>query len=190
VESAQNPFEAISRHSVDEHVLHILLGFAGVGATFAGFSGVVAVFGRRSHGEWLPEDLFRLRNLMFLSLGVCLLAFAPLVLATWHFSEPRSWALASLLLGLGSIVYLLYARPASYRLRRDRPGLMPTWASAIFILALIGAAILQFLNIVGLFVERGAGQYVAGLLALLCAAAMQFAFLVIRPLSSVSSDVR
>ena len=42
---------------MDEHVLHILLGFAGVGATFAGFSGVVAVFGRRAHGEWLPEDL-------------------------------------------------------------------------------------------------------------------------------------
>jgi hypothetical protein len=33
VESAQNP-------SVDEHVLHILLGIAGVGAIFAGFSGL------------------------------------------------------------------------------------------------------------------------------------------------------
>jgi hypothetical protein len=167
---------------MDEHVLHILLGFAGVGATFAGFSGVVAVFGRRAHGEWLPEDLFRLRNLMFMSL----LAFAPLVLFTWHFAEARTWALASLLLFVGSLVYLLYARPASLRLRRDRPGLMPTWASAIFIVALSGAAILQFLNFVGLFFERGAGAYLAGLLALLCAAAMQFAFLVIRPLSSAA----
>jgi hypothetical protein len=172
---------------VDEHVLHILLGFAGVGATFAGFSGVVAVFGRRAHGEWLPEDLFRLRNLMFMSLGVCLLSFAPLVLITWHFLEARTWALASLLLGVGSIVYLLYARPASQRLRHDRPGLMPTWASAVFIVALSVAAILQFLNILGLFFDRGAGPYLAGLLALLCAAAMQFAFLVIRPLSASSS---
>jgi hypothetical protein len=171
---------------MDEHVLHILLGFAGVGATFAGFSGVVAVFGRRAHGEWLPEDLFRLRNLMFMSLGVCLLAFAPLVLSSWHFAEARTWALASLLLFMGSIAYLLYARPASLRLRRDRPGLMPTWASAIFIVALSAAAILQFLNVVGLFFERGAGAYLAGLLALLCAAAMQFAFLVIRPLSSAA----
>jgi hypothetical protein len=169
--------------AVDEHVLHILLGFAGVGATFAGFSGVVAVFGRRAHGEWLPEDLFRLRNLMFMSLGVCLLAFAPLVLATWHLGQPRTWALASLLLGVGSLVYLLYARPASLRLRRERPDLMPTWASAIFIVALSVAAILQFLNIAGLFFDRGAGPYLAGLLALLCIAAMQFAFLVIRPLN-------
>src|SRR4030095_15115943 len=105
--------------ALDEHVLHILLGFAGVGATVAGFSGVVAVFGRRAHGEWLPEDLFRLRNLMFMSLGVCLLAFAPLVLATWPLVQARRWALASLLLGAGSIVYLLYARPASMRLRRE-----------------------------------------------------------------------
>jgi hypothetical protein len=170
---------------VDEYVLHILLGFAGVGATFAGFSGVAAVFGRRAHGEWLPEDLFRLRNLMFMSLGVCLLAFAPLVLATWHLVQARTWALASLLLGAGSIVYLLYARPASMRLRRERPDLMPTWASAVFIVALSVAAILQFLNIAGLFFERGAGPYLAGLLALLCVASMQFAFLVIRPLSPV-----
>ena len=51
---------------------------------------------------------------------------------------------------------------------------------------LSAAAILQFLNVVGLFFERGAGAYLAGLLALLCAAAMQFAFLVIRPLSSAA----
>ena len=168
---------------MDEHVLHILLGFAGVGATFAGFSGVVAVFGRRAHGEWLPEDLFRLRNLMFMSLGVCLLAFTPLVLATWHLAQARTWALASLLLGTGSIVYLLYARPARQRLRSERPDLMPTWASAVFIVALSVAAILQFGNIAGLLLDRGAAPYLAGLLALLCIAAMQFAFLVIRPLS-------
>ncbi|HEX2493454.1 MAG TPA: hypothetical protein VHK24_06725 [Steroidobacter sp.] len=172
---------------MDEHVLHILLGFAGVGATFAGFSGVVAVFGRRAHGEWLPEDLFRLRNLMFMSLGVCLLAFAPLVLITWHFAAARTWALTSLLLFVGSLVYLLYARPANLRLRRDRPSLMPTWASVVFIAALSVAAILQLLNVVGLFFERGAGPYLAGLLALLCAAAMQFAFLVIRPLTSAGN---
>jgi hypothetical protein len=168
---------------VDEHVLHSLLGFAGVGATFAGFSGVVAVFGRRAHGEWLPEDLFRLRNLMFMSLSVCLLAFAPLVLMAWHLSAALMWALASLLLGLGSIVYLLVARPVSQRLRRDRPGLMPTWASATFIVALSVAALLQLLNVVGLFFDRGAGPYLAGLLALLCIAALQFAFLVMRPLT-------
>lgn len=63
---------------------------------------------------------------------------------------------------------------------------MPSWVSAVFIVALSVVAILQFLNVVGLFFDRGAGPFLAGLLALLCAAAMQFAFLVIRPLSSVA----
>jgi len=105
---------------------------------------------------------------------------------TWKFSVARTWGVVSLLLGLGSIVYLLYARPANLRLRRDRPGLMPTWGSAVFIVALSVTAILQLLNVVGLFVDRGAGPYLAGLLALLCVAAMQFAFLVIRPMTSVT----
>lgn len=168
---------------MDEHILHTLLGFAGVGATFAGFSGVVAVFGRRVHGEWLPEDLFRLLNLMFMSLSVCFAAFVPLVLMAWHFSAGLTWALASSLLGLGSIVYLFYARPFSRNLRRDRPGVMPTWATAAFIVALCVTALLQLPNIVGLVFDRGAGPYLAGLLVLLCLAAMQFAFLVIRPLT-------
>ena len=72
---------------MDEHILHILLGFAGVGATFTGFSGVVAVFGRRVHGEWFPEDRFRLTNLMVTSLSACLLSFAPLVSARLHLSD-------------------------------------------------------------------------------------------------------
>jgi hypothetical protein len=61
---------------------------------------------------------------------------------------------------------------------------MPTWGSAVFIVALSLAAILQLPNVVGLFFERGAAPYLAGFLALLCVAAMQFAFLVVMPLTS------
>ena len=61
-----------------EHTVLVLLGIAGVAATFAGFSGVVAAFGRRAHGEWLPEEHFRLANMLLISLGACLFAFVPL----------------------------------------------------------------------------------------------------------------
>jgi len=30
---------------------------------------VVAVFGRRAHGEWYPENRFRLTNMLMMSLG-------------------------------------------------------------------------------------------------------------------------
>ncbi len=65
----------------------------------------------------------------------------------------------------------------------EHPGVMPTWATAAFIVALCVTAILQLPNVVGLFFDRGAGPYLAGLLVLLCLGAMQFAFLVIRPLT-------
>lgn len=57
-----------------------------------------------------------------------------------------------------------------------------------FILSLCAAAILQVLNAGAIFVERGAGSFVAGLLLLLVAAALQFAYLVLEPISPASSD--
>jgi hypothetical protein len=171
---------------VDEHVVHILLGFAGVGATFTGFSGVVAVFGRRVHGEWFPEDRFRLTNLMATSLGACLLAFAPLVGALLHLSASTMWALVSAALGLACSGYLLYAGIVIRRLRRARPGLLPLWVSLVFALTLAVAAVLQILNVASVFFDREAGPYLAGLLALLLVAALQFAFLVIIPMTAAS----
>jgi hypothetical protein len=57
--------------AVDEHVLHILLGFAGVGATFT----VSAASSRCLAGEFMvsgwPEDRFRLTSLMVTSLSAC-----------------------------------------------------------------------------------------------------------------------
>jgi hypothetical protein len=54
---------------MDEHIVLTLVTIAGLGATFAGFSGVVAVFDRRAQGEWNPEELFRLTNMLVMSLG-------------------------------------------------------------------------------------------------------------------------
>jgi len=59
---------------MQEHSVLTLLGISGVGATFAGFSGVVAAFDRRAHGNWHPEERFRLINMVLISLSTCLLA--------------------------------------------------------------------------------------------------------------------
>ena len=48
---------------MDEHIAWTLVPIAGVGATFAGFSGVLAAFDRRAYGEWRPEGLNRLTAL-------------------------------------------------------------------------------------------------------------------------------
>jgi hypothetical protein len=62
-----------------DNAAFVLLGIAGVASTFAGFAGVVATFGRRAEGQWLPEERFRLINMIVLSLVACLLSFVPLI---------------------------------------------------------------------------------------------------------------
>jgi len=57
-----------SQVMMHENVVFVLLGIAGVASTFAGFAGVVATFGRRAQGKWLPEERFRLINMIVLSL--------------------------------------------------------------------------------------------------------------------------
>jgi len=171
---------------IDEQTVIILLGFAGVAATFTGFSGVVAVFAQRARGEWFPEERFRLTNMMLISLAACLFAFVPLVEALLHLPEPALWESASILMCAFCVTYLLCALPLRRRLHRTRHGALPMWATAVFVLSLVLAAVLQVLNAAAALFVRGAGPYVAGLLLLLIIAGLQFAFLVLTPLSSVA----
>ncbi len=168
---------------MNEHTVLVLLAIAGVAATFAGFSGVVAAFGRRTDGKWLPEERFRLTNMLITSLGACLFAFVPLTEELLHVPETALWTTSSTLLGAFCAVYVLYAMPHRKRLDWFRPGLLPVWATAVFVLSLCSGAVLQALNAVAILVERGGGPYVAGLLLLLVAAGLQFAFLVLAPFS-------
>jgi len=62
--------------------------------------------------------------------------------------------------------------------------LLPLWVTLVFALTLGLAAVIQFLNVARVFFDREAGPYLAGLLALLLIAALQFAFLVIMPMTA------
>jgi hypothetical protein len=175
---------------MSEHALLTLLGISGVAATFAGFSGVVAAFERRARGDWRPEEHFRLINMVVLSLGTCLFAFVPLVGELLRLSESALWLTASLLAGASCAAYVLCAIPRRRRLGRSRPGVLPLWATVVFVLCLSAAAALQFLNAAAGPAGRGGGLYVAGLLLLLVAAGFQFAFLILAPLKPGNRDDR
>ena len=83
-----------------DNAAFVLLGIAGVASTFTGFAGVVATFGRRGEGQWLPEERFRLINMILLSLVACLLSFVPLIEDLFHLAEVTLWTVASVLLSL------------------------------------------------------------------------------------------
>jgi hypothetical protein len=169
---------------MQENVLFVLLGINGLASTFAGFAGVVATFGRRAQGTWLPEERFRLINMIVLSLVACLFSFVPLIEDLFHLAEVTLWTVASILLGIFCVAYLVYAVLQRWRLNQSRHWALPLWVAAVLIIALGFAIVLQALNATGVLVERGAGPYVAGLSLLLTIAGLQFVFLVLTPLNS------
>ena len=91
---------------MQEHSVLTLLGISGVAATFAGFSGVVAAFDRRAHGNWHPEERFRLINMVVIALSTCLLALTPLTEESLGLSESALWMTASILMGAFCVVYV------------------------------------------------------------------------------------
>jgi hypothetical protein len=154
-----------------------------VAATFAGFSGVVAVFGRRAHGEWFLEDRFRLTNMLVTSLGACLFGFVPTVGVLLHIRGDDLWAIASLLMCGYCVAFIVRTLPHWRHLTVKHPGVLSPRVSAVVLGSSGLAAVLQLLNAVSILFHREAGPYVLGLLLLLIIAGIQFALLVLRPLS-------
>jgi len=169
---------------MDERTVLILLGIASVAATFAGFSGVVAVFGRRAHGEWFLEDRFRLTNMLVTSLGACLFAFLPTVGVLLHLHGPDLWAVSSLLMCAYCVAYIVNLVPNWQHLLLKHPGVLSPRASVVVWVSSILAALLQLLNAVSILFHREPGPYVLGLLFFLIIAGLQFALLVLRPLTA------
>lgn len=83
-----------------------LTALAEVSVAFAGFSGIVTAFRRRSPGEWSDLDRFRFRFMVEFSLATLLLSLLPLILAEMGLAEARAWSVASLVLGAGALAYL------------------------------------------------------------------------------------
>ena len=169
---------------MDEQTVLILLGISGVSATFAGFSGVVAVFGRRAHGEWFLEDRFRLTNMLVTSLGACLFGFIPTVGVLLNIHDRDLWAISSLLMGGYCVAYILKLVPNWQHLLLKHPGVLSVRASTVVFLSSVLAALLQLLNVVSILFHREPGPYVLGLLLLLIIAGLQFALLILRPLTA------
>jgi hypothetical protein len=61
----------------------------------AGFSGIVVVLGRRSQGEWRPQEELRLTNLLVGSLTAFLVSLLGVLLLSSPLSHTTVWSLCS-----------------------------------------------------------------------------------------------
>ncbi len=169
---------------MNDHAVMILLGIASVATAISGFSGVVAVFAGRTDGKWAPAERFRTTNMLILSLGACLLSFVPLTGEMFQISNGTTWMFSSLLLGLFCAAYFTYTIGMIRKLNLLRPGALIVWVGIVYFICLILAVILQVINAVGILTASGPGPFIAGLILMLVPAGLQFAFLVLTPLTS------
>jgi hypothetical protein len=166
-----------------EHAILTLLGIASVATAITGFSGVVAVFGGRADGQWSPADRFRTKNMLILSLGACLLSFLPLTEELFQVADRWIWISASSVLVVFCAVYFVYTAVMLRTAALRRRGALINWVRIVYFVCLTLAIVLQALNVAGAVVERNAAPYVAGLIFILIPAGLQFAFLVLTPLT-------
>jgi hypothetical protein len=168
---------------VSETIVLLLLGFAGVTATFAGFSAAVAVFGHHAQGEWNPVERFRLTVMLATALAACFFSFLPLVIAQAHLSETRTWTIDSALLGVFCVILMAVIPAARKRVNRALPGASPTWFYVLFVVAFSLTTLVQASNVAGVPFGHEPLPYLSGLFVLWMMAASEFAFLVLVPLS-------
>lgn len=172
---------------MSEHAVMTLLGIASVAIAVSGFSGVVAVFGGRAEGKWSVEARFRTTNMLILSLGACLLSFVPLTEELMQIPEHILWMTTSLLLIAFCSFYFVYTMIRLRNPELRRPGVLIKWVRQVYFVCLGLAIVLQALNVADVLVARGAGPFVGGLIFLLISAGLQFAFLVLTPLTTADS---
>ena len=75
----------------------LLLTLAEVSVAFAGFSGVVAVFGRRDPSSWSFADRYRFLLLVESSLSLLLFCILPFGLSSLHITDESVWRAMSAL---------------------------------------------------------------------------------------------
>jgi len=175
---------------LSEIAILTLSGIGAIAASFAGFSGVVVVFGERSHGDWLSKDRFRLVIMLAMSLSCCFFSFTPMVLNLFQVPPRQVWVYSSSLLGVSFFSFYMYVLPQSLRLMRYRMNNIDDVFSIVIIFVVSTAITMQALNATGLWFEIGPGAFVIGLLSLLFVSGIEFARLVLSPIKNFHTRSR
>jgi hypothetical protein len=132
-----------------------------------GFSGVVAVLGRRASGDWADLDRLRFRVMVRVAAVVLVLSLLPFPFRSAGFSESSTWGWSS---GIGTLLYALFLVSYLQEFYREQARLWSdsTVSKVAHIynsFVSIVAPLLLGLNATGLVFERTATPYlVASLL--------------------------
>jgi hypothetical protein len=131
---------------------------ASIALTMIGLSGVVAILGRRMHGEWAAGDIKRLK-LMFVS-GFRLLfaALLPLVFINFDLPDKSVWVASSGIAFAASAGLLIYLWgpwiPATPEDERSSQ-IVDCWVRFLFLATIV----IYFFNATGIVFDQSFGPY-------------------------------
>ena len=132
-----------------------------VGIGIAGFSGMVAVIGRRSAGEWSRADRGRMSILLQTSFSTILLSFLPLLLSGTVAESGLLWTICSAIYFAYSTVSTAIRIPRIRKLRKDPENEI---GGAYFMFIISGLAIALLLQLANVFWLRTGWPYALGVL--------------------------
>ena len=152
---------------------------AEVAVALTGFTGIVAVLGRRAGGEWTPLELLRLRMLLETSLAVLFMSLLPIAFQEVSRSEETLWRISNslqVLVHLGGVL-VLYFRVSGLEPSQWPPVERRLTAALLPLSIAIIAA--QVATSIGILASYGYFLYLLGLVYLLALAALHFVLLLV-----------
>ena len=150
---------------------------AEVFVAFAGFTGIVAVLGQRSEGQWRPVDILRFQGLLGSSLAGLVFSVIPFGFHFFDVSPAITWGvLSGLLAGFIALTLLLMILKQQQIKATDDPDFVPG-VRAVLMAISVPVLILLALNASGTVLEREFAGYLFGLLYLLVMCCAMFVLL-------------
>ena len=121
----------------------VLLTFAEVGIAIAGFTGIVVTLGKRAQGQWEDKDRYRLRDLLFASLGAGIFGFLPIVLTGANMSDAVALQYSAAVMVLYIVVGIMaFLRGATGKIGAYSLALAVPTILIVAMLVLVGANII------------------------------------------------
>jgi hypothetical protein len=151
----------------------ILLSIAEISVAFAGFSGVVAVFGRRSSGKWRRGDILRFWQMIEVSLSMLIFALLPFIFHHTGMTAQRTWPACSAILALILSLQMCRALWRTISAKRTDPSISILFSLLFQGISLV-VVILQIANVMGIMFHQELAPYLIGVFWLLCLACVLF----------------
>lgn len=134
---------------------------AEVSVAFAGFSGIVAIFGRRSPGRWRTGEILRFWQMIEVSLSAFVFSLLPFVFHYAGLSDAATWAACSGLLAFISSVQMARAGFRTVKAVGTDPSIKLGFTIPFLLFGVV-IVLLQIGNVLGVVFHRELSPYLIG----------------------------